>query len=301
MRHHLLGLTVAILTFTFGWSIVAVVLGPANQKIDPLSVATPSLDSSAWTVLLARQNRDLLQIDGPESAQLQMAIDALRTTKNQFLKPRLFDRVSTFLGESRYVLVEESPLVMIPGDSRLQVSVFDDHGKLLDSSEFGAGWRIMITKIRFIYMKDFGREVLEVESEPGPNGADVSKQYYALIEDRMRLIRLEDSNGALYVNFYASPNHTIGFTELGRSAADWEKSLITKDEAQSLATLTWLGGLHLNVHIGEPAHLHEDLSEARLVEEVRARPAVKKILNALKDSKNKWLREAARSAAEQMR
>lgn len=90
-------------------------------------------------------------------------------------------------------------------------------------------------------------------------------------------------------------------TEVGRSAADWEKSLITKDEAQSLATLTWLGGQHLNVHLSEPEYVHEEISEARLVEEVRARSAVKKVVNALKDSLNKWLREAARSAAEQMR
>lgn len=190
---------------------------------------------------------------------------------------------------------------MIPGDSRLQVSVFDHQGKLLDSSDFGAGWRIMITKTRFVYMKTFGREVLEVESQPTINGADVRKQYYALIEDRMRLIRLEDSNGDLRVNFYGSPNHTIGFTDVGRSAEDLEKSLISEDTAQSLATLTWLGGDHLDPQMGEPGYYHEDLSEARLVEEVRARPAVKKLVNALKDSRNKWVREAARSAAEQMR
>jgi hypothetical protein len=300
MRQHLLGLAVAILTFIFGCSIAAVVLGPPVEKIEPLSVATPSSDPSAWTILLASQNRDLLEIDGSEKAHLQMAIDALRTTDKQSLRPRLFAPVSTLLGESRYVLVEESPLLMIPGDSRLQVSVFDHQGKLLDSSDFGAGWRIMLTKTRFVYMKSFGREVLEVESRPWINGADVRKQYYTLIEDRMRLIRLEGSNGDLRVNFYGSPNHTIGFTEVGRSAEDWEKSLITKDEAQSLVTLTWLGGDHLDAQLGEPGYYHEDLSEARLVEEVRARPAVKQIVNALKNSRNKWLREAARSAAEQM-
>ena len=116
----------------------------------------------------------------------------------------------------------------------------------------------------------------------------------------MRLIRLEDSHGKLHINDYDALNHTIGFTEVGRSAEDWEESLITKDEAQSLATLTWLGGFHLKADADVAGNWHEDLAEARLVEEVRARPAVKKIVNSLKDANNPWVREAARLAAEQM-
>ena len=85
-----------------------------------------------------------------------MAIYVLREARNQFLEPRLFSRVSTFPGERRYVLVEESPLVFLPGDSHLRSAVFDLEGKLLDSSELSAGWRIMLFRIRFTQVKDFG-------------------------------------------------------------------------------------------------------------------------------------------------
>ena len=301
MKNHLLGLAVALLTFIVGWSIPAVILKPFTESIVlPPVETTWEAAPSAWTILLAWQNRDLSQIDGPEEAQLKTAIDALRVTKNDMHHPRLFSRVSTSLGEPRYVLIEDAPIFSIPGDSRLQMSVFDLNGKLLHLAEFSAGWRIMTTDIAFVQVENFG-EVLEVQSFPVINGADVRKQYYALVEDKMRLIRLEDSKGALVVNGYVSSNHTIGFTELGRSAEDWEKSLITKDEAQSLATLTWLGGYHLDVDQATvPQYWHEDISEARLVKEVRARPGVKKIVNALKDAKNPWLREAASLAAEQM-
>jgi hypothetical protein len=296
---HFLRLAVAILTFVIGWSITTVVFRLASESTVLPPLALPSTVSAAWPILLSWENRDLKHIDGPEKAQLEMAISLLRETENQRLEPRLFSRVSTFPGEERYVLVEESPLVFIPGDSRLQISVFDLHGKLLDSSEFAAGWRIMLFGMRFIQVEEAG-EVLEVKSSPSINGADVGMQYYALINDKMRLIRLEDSNGKLHINYYGALNHTIGFTEVGRSAEDWEKCLITKDEAQSLATLTWLGGFHLNADADVTGDWHEDLAEARLVEEVRALPAVKKIVNALKDANNPWLREAARLAAEQM-
>ena len=301
MKQHLLGLATAILTFVVGWSIPAVILKPATESIVLPPVATPWQASSAWTILLAWQNQDLSQIDGPEEAQLEMAIESLRVTKNESVHPRLFAPVSTFLGEPRYVLIEDAPLFTIPGVSRLQMSVFDQDGKLLDSSEFSAGWRILTDEIKFVQVKNF-REVLEVQSFPVINGADIRKQYYALVGDKMRLVRLEDSKGVLRANAYGSPNHTIGFTELGRSAEDWEESLKTKDEAQSLATLTWLGGYHLDITYEGlvPGYWHEDLAEVRLVEEVRARPGVRKIVNSLKDAKNPWLREAARLAAEQM-
>ena len=299
MKQRLLRLAVAILTFVVGWSISLIVLKPASESIVLPPLAMPSAVPTAWPVLLSWQNRDLKHLDGPEKAQLEMAISVLRATENQFLEPRLFSRVSNSLGEHRYVLVEEQPLVFIPGDSRLQISLFDLDGKLLDSSEFPAGWRIMLSGIKFVHVKDIGGDVLEVESGASINGADVGRQYYALVGDKMRLIRLEDSKRALRPNTYRSPNHTIGFTEVGRSAADWEKALITKDKSEILATLTWLGGWHLNVDEAIPDYWHEDLSEARLAKEVRARPAVKAAVKAMKGSPDAWIREAAKLASDE--
>ena len=82
---------------------------------------------------------------------------------------------------------------------------------------------------------------------------------------------------------------------------DWQRALITKDETELLATLTWLSGWHLEQDGSAPQSWHEDLAEARLVEEVRALPAVKKAVNAMKHHPHKWIREAAKLTAEQMR
>lgn len=300
MKNHLAGLAVGLLTFSLGWSIATI---PFERKCTPgvLTVRVARASLPPWAVLLSYQDRDLTKIESAEH-QLRTAIDALRgRIENERLYARRFSRISTSEGKSRYVLVEESPLVSIPGDSRLRISLFDLDGRLIDSAEFGAGWRISVSEIRFIKAKDIEGEVLEVRSYRHINGADVVKQYYALLEDTMTLIRLEDSSGALFQNTYRTPNHTIGQTKTGRPAADWERALVSNDTAEVLAALTWLGGHHLDPSEADGSYVYEDLSEARLAKEVRQRPAVKAAVNALRNSNNAWVREAASSAAEMMR
>ena len=298
MKQHFLGLAVAILTFFVSWSIQTQILSPTIGCVVLDAPATGLEVSSAWSILVSWQNRDLRQIDGAAKAQLQMAIESLRgKPENPFLSPGLFSRLLTSDGDHKYVLIEESPLVMIPGGSGLGISLFTTDGKLIDSSEFEAGWRIALSEIRLVLVNGIRGEVLEVDCVPFINGADIAKQYYALIGNKMKLIRLEDSNGVLVRNYYGSPNHTIGFVQTGRSADDWQETLVSNDLAEVLATLTWLGGGHLNPGEAEPNYMHEDLSEARVVEEVRARTAVKAAVNGLKHSQNRWIREAATATA----
>jgi hypothetical protein len=299
MKRHLVGLAIAILTFVAGWSLPPILSKPAADQVLLLRLDAPLPRIYAWRMLLSLQNRDLRELKPPQKAKLQLALDSLRgTTENKFLFARLFTRLSTVQGEQRYLLVEESPLVVFLGDSRLRTSLFTSNGDLISSAEFGAGWRIALSHIRLVRVNGIEGEVLEVECRQMPNGADVAKQYYALVADEMRLIRLEDSSGALVQNIYSSPNHTIGFTPIGRSAADWQEDLKSTDAAKVLAALTWLGGEHLNVNESEPNYLHEYLSEAQIVDGLRKRSSVKQAVNALQLSDNPWLRDAATAAAE---
>jgi hypothetical protein len=146
-------------------------------------------------------------------------------------------------------------------------------------------------------VRNVSGDVLEVESEPVINGRDVAKQYYALIGEKLLLIRLEDSKGKLIRNVYGAPNHTIGLNQTGRSSADWAKSLESNDRAEVLAALTWLGGIHWNPGMAAPDYLHEEMSEARLAEEVRALETVKASVNRLRHSDDAWVRDAAKLAA----
>ena len=295
MKRHLSGLVVAILTFVIGWSIPVRVLNPHSDEI--LVFRMSGLSARPWALLLAYENQDLTKLDPHAKARLQLAVDSLRgPTDNESLYPRLFSRITTSAGEQRYVLVEESSLRMIPGESRLRTSVFTTDGTLLSSSEFGAGWRIAISGVSFIEVGSVKGEVLQVESFPMINGADIAKQYYSLVADEMRLIRLEDSRGVLIPNVYRTPNYTIGFTHIGQSAEDWEKALTSGDTAEVLAALTWLAGKHLDPGEGVPDYSHEYISEAQLVQVVRTRPVIAVAVSSLKDSNNPWVREAATAA-----
>lgn len=254
--------------------------------------------TAAWMTLLSFENRDISNIDQSQARKLGEAIDVLvGKRENQFLFPRLISKISDRVGEKTYVLVEESPLITIPGNSGLSVHVFTLDGSLLKSSVFLTGWRIGLTDIRISYLSQIGRSGLDVSSEPSVNGRDIAKQFYALIDDQVLLIRLEDKRGHLIRNVYGAPNHTFGLTIAGRSAAEWEKTLKSTDTAQVLATLTWLSGGHLNPKDSVPDFDHENMVEAQLAEAVRARNGVKAALKQLSASKNKWVREAAKLAS----
>ena len=81
-------------------------------------------EPSAWQVLLSFENQDLEGLDEKSSAVLQKAVTAVtghvRGNELSAFAPRVFRTISNTSGEKRYILVEESPLVMIPGNASLR-------------------------------------------------------------------------------------------------------------------------------------------------------------------------------------
>ena len=254
---------------------------------------------AAWRVLLSLENQYLGELDEESERELKKAIVTLVGPRDDWpLIPRLVSRISNAEGQTSYALIEESPLLTIPGDSGIRVHLFSLEGKLLGSSAFQSGWRITLTGMKVKYLPEIGREVLEVSSRPVIGGRDVARQYYALIGEEMLLVRLEDSGGRLIRNYYDTPNDTIGPTLTGRSADEWERALESNDVAEVLATLTWLGGTHLNPRNPLLVYAHEEMSEARLADEVRALKGVKAALGKLAQSENEWVRSAAQLAVD---
>lgn len=259
---------------------------------------------AAWQTLLSFENQPLSKLAKPQAQKLQRAIDDLvGKRENQLLLPRFLTKMSDSKGQTRYALIEESPLLTIPGNSGLSVHIFALDGSLIRSPVFQTGWRIAITDIRVAYLRQINREALEVRSEPVINGRDVAKQFYALVNDDVLLIRLEDKAGHLIRNAYGAPNHTFGFTITGRSASDWENTLVSDDPAEVLATLTWLSGTHLDPKeplpkppSGWPEISHEEVSEAHTAGDVRGREGVQRKLKILSASTNLWVRQAANLA-----
>jgi hypothetical protein len=194
------------------------------------------------------------------------------------------------------LLIEEYPLLSIPGESRIYVHEFSLEGNLLNSSGFSSGWRIGLTDMEVTHIPEIGRKVLVVNSLPSINGRDVAKQYYALIGEKVTLIRLEDSNGRLIRNHYGFAGHPIGPTMSGRSAEEWEKALKSDDIADQLAVLMWLGGGHWNIHKYVPEYGRGDWDEDQRTDEVRSGKVFKEVQRRMSLSENVWVQTATELA-----
>jgi hypothetical protein len=201
---------------------------------------------SAWQTLLSFENQDLKILQEQKKKFLQNAIDEFVGKTTDFAFPRLLSQISNAKNEKFYLLIEELPLLTIPGNCGLRIYLFDLNGKQLKKLSFDSGWRISLTDINIRYSNKIGRELIEVGSEPVINGRDVAKQYYALIDRDILLIRLEDSRGQLVSNLYGAPNYTIGTNRTGLAAEERKSWLKSNDTAEILASLTWLSGKHLN-------------------------------------------------------
>jgi hypothetical protein len=275
----------------------------SERAISLSTEQSPSEKKAAWQTLLEFENQQLPKLAKHQTEKVQQAIDRLIGKQdNAVLVPRLLTTISDSKGQKRYALIVESPLLMIPGNSGLSVHIFAQDGSLIRSSAFQTGWRIFVKDVRIGYLPQINREALEVRSAPAINGRDVARQLYALINDDVLLIRLEDKAGHLIRNVYGAPNHTFGFTMTGRSTNEWKAALESGDFAEVLATLTWLSGTHSDPTeavpevSGMPPVAYEDISEARVAREVQRNEDVGRHLKTLLLSQNLWVRQAAKLA-----
>lgn len=299
---------IALLTFIIGVAVATLWYLQPNSYCAPYRSVLPQnkeqkdTSISAWQILLSFENQDLSKLDRPSAIRLQQAINALigKPKINEFpLVPRLFSKLSNAQGQIEYAFIVEAPLIKIPGESRLHVCLFTIEGNLLSYSDFSSGWRIGLDGVNVKYMPEIGRDVVVVRSRQSMGGRDVAKQYYALIEKKVMLIRLEDSNGHLIRNLYGAWYHPIGITINGRSAEEWETALESNDIAEALATLVWLSGTRWNIQKSMPDSAREeseDLSESQLADSVRSREGVKVTLRRLIQSDNHWVQRAAELA-----
>jgi hypothetical protein len=124
---------------------------------------------------------------------------------------------------------------------------------------------------------------------------------YGLIEKRLALLWLEDSDGKLIPNNYQYPNHTIGPAVPKREAEAWEKALSSEQPSIILEALAWIGGRHRDPAEEEKNVHTEEIESAKLVAAVRARQDVRKALQKLTSSDVPRIQDAAKLALGQLK
>jgi len=198
----------------------------------------------------------------------------------------------------KVVVFESDRNKFIPGNSQAFVHVFSERGEIISTSTFHTGWRIGLTDARRIESSGIGIPLLEIHSEQLRNGADMARQYYALLSGEVALVRLENSRGEAVRNSYRFGNHLIGPEPPRRSAESWEAIILSREPATALSGLVWLGGNHLDLSWpymrpeSGTAEL-EDMDQFKMWEEVRKRPAVRRRMDELRQSSIDWIQEEA--------
>lgn len=266
-------------------------LGVLVTRVDSTWILQPR-EPSAWEVLLSFENQDLEGLNGQSTRVLEQAVVVLtgHEKKEWFsFEPKLFRRILNTNGEQRYILVEEAPLVTIPGNTDLRVHVFDTAGRLLKCDESNGGYRTVVTGMKIRKLPEIDQETLVVNGEYCLGGSP-SEQFYVLIGNQITLVYLT-LNGQFDSNNYNSRHMTIG-PLIQRSTDDWENALHSGDEAEVLSALLWFGGIHWS---GEPPPYDDDKEESEKVSSLISRERVQRRLVQLSQSENLWIRRAAES------
>ena len=292
------------LTIFASISVLSFFIGVSLTRLRPYMRSHES-KPSPWQVLLSFENQDLEGLKGERLKTVTSAVDAIRRSDNSNdsrpYYPALFRSISNSKGEQRYLLVEDSPLIIVPGESRLRVHVFDTAGRLLSTDDFNAGWRMVVTGMHVRDNDQIQQQNLTVQTEYVFGGSSAT-HYYALIGDRLELIYgTEVIHGEwLYWpdrNDYGLSNFTVG-PRINRSGDEWEKALNSAANVEVLSALMWLAGRHWDgkTQMGPYA---EDKAEAEKFSVVSTRDSVQRRVKELSEVNEQadltkfWIKAAA--------
>jgi hypothetical protein len=206
-------------------------------------------------------------------------------------------KFSTPKNEARYVVFSGRHLFSIPGESSASVHLVSASGAELASWRFSTGYRSDIKSASMSFDDRMQSQLIVVSSAPSIGGADVRKQYFALVDDKLYFIRMEDSKGRLVRNHYLSPNFTLGGDLPAKDMASWSALLQSPKLPLRLAALTYLSGTHMSPDRPRHGVLSESVADAKLAREFRVAESTKKCVEDYRQSENAWLKEAADLAA----
>ena len=94
-------------------------------------------------------------------------------------------------GQTRYVVLLGKPEITIPGGSSAGLQLFDASGKKINSWYFQTGWRITFVSASIEFSSDLEADLIVLHMARFINGRNVAKEYFAISNDRLRLVRIE--------------------------------------------------------------------------------------------------------------
>ena len=243
-------------------------------------------EQSQWEVMLSFLNRDLRKLDRQSKDAFRDAVDSVTggidPELTPTLIPRVFRLVSNTTGQHHYLLVEEANSMITPGTSFLRIVVFDFDGRVLNAKT-ASSYRELFRRVHVRKVANVPGDVLIVETTYEPYAGAQTRQFYALVENEIRLVYVQ-LNGR-----FDPTGHGI-VARMQRSVEDWERALNSDDFVESMSALLWLNANHWT---GAP--MYYDEREAEKAENLLARKDVRSRLRKLKQSRDPWMKNATRS------
>ena len=200
-------------------------------------------------------------------------------------------------GRMRYaVLIVQSEFI-IPGGSTACIVLFGPSAKRIASWCFPTGWRMTPANASIEFSNDAGSDLIVIDMARFINGRDVAREYFAVSDDRLRLVRIENHNGEAVQNEYVFPDFKIGLVPEATSVEEWANMLESVDKTVVLSALTFLGGRHLTEPSRHFAPEPQESKYAELFQKLMESPRIRELIGDLTKSGNAWVRQAAVLAA----
>jgi hypothetical protein len=200
-------------------------------------------------------------------------------------------------GQTRYIVLLGEAEIIIPGGSTARIQLFDSAAKRINSWSFQTGWRITLDRASFEFSKDLDSDLIVLYTTPFINGRDVAKEIFAIRNDRLQFVRMEDAAGEAVQNDYVYPNWEIGMVPNARTVDEWAVMLESKDKSEVLSALTFLGGRHVTEPQRRFAPEPQEGKYGPLFQQVIEDQRIRLIIDRLSKSDNEWIRQAAVLAA----
>ncbi len=260
--------------------------------------------------LEAYASKDLRKLDENALKEYGRKIESLTGDKVNYTEwrtPRPWWLKPVESENAAWILLEAYPGYDVPDMSFMCIQVFDKKWKRCVRQTISTGYRMKLDSVEGAMDNSLKQFVLVAKvSSTGPfvvlpdgkrpafeQGA-FQRQYYAMLEDRVVLVRLDDDTGQLAQNHYRWRSPSKGPPVPKRTREEWIRSLESESPVRQLETLVWLTGTHLPSTQERSEHANqESVEDSTVFEAVRDAQETSKALRSLKDSKVEWVSEYA--------
>ncbi len=245
-------------------------------------------------VLEAFVGRDLRHLEPTENKRLRESLSALARPPHPFfaerLRPWAVFRVER--GPAKWVVLEAYPGYDVPDLSVVHLRLFDAEWSHLGSTLARTGYRMFIRDAVLVDRPAIDRDLVLVRTYGnGFTKKREERQFYAVLDDRIALVRLEDGAGRPIRNRYWNDIVARGPDIPSRTSEDWIEALRSDEIAVVLEALVWLAGKHvLSTAERPPDTRKESIADSKLFEAVRGWAASDSLRDL--DTSHVWVEDA---------